>query len=138
MALFITHKSHIYCSMYSDIISDCGHVYCQTCMREHFRVQIQDGSVKNLTCPEEKCETQANPEQVKSLLPKEIYERYEATLLQTTLDAMSDVIHCPRIHCQQPVLIDRENSIGNCSNPNCGFVFCIYCKATYHGVQPCK
>ena len=44
--------------------SECGHVYCNDCMRDYFSVQIQDGNVKALECPEDKCETMAHPTQV--------------------------------------------------------------------------
>lgn len=44
---------------------DCGHVYCKSCMRDYFNVQINEGNVKGLICPYEKCETQAHPCQVR-------------------------------------------------------------------------
>ena len=43
----------------------CDHVFCKECMKGYFEVQIQDGSVKALTCPSDKCESQAHPSQVK-------------------------------------------------------------------------
>jgi E3 ubiquitin-protein ligase RNF14 len=49
------------------IFSDCDHVYCNECMREYFSVQIRDGNVKGLECPEDKCESQAHPAQVSIL-----------------------------------------------------------------------
>ena len=42
----------------------CDHVFCKECMKGYFEVQIQDGSVKALTCPSDKCESQAHPSQV--------------------------------------------------------------------------
>ena len=33
-------------------------------MKGYFEVQIRDGSVKGLTCPEDKCTSQASPAQV--------------------------------------------------------------------------
>lgn len=42
----------------------CGHVYCKECMRDYFTVQIQDGNVMALECPNDKCESQAHPAQV--------------------------------------------------------------------------
>ena len=42
----------------------CEHVFCKECMKGYFEVQIQDGSVKALTCPSDKCESQAHPSQV--------------------------------------------------------------------------
>lgn len=44
---------------------DCCHVYCKSCMRDYFNVQINEGNVKGLICPYEKCETQAHPCQVR-------------------------------------------------------------------------
>jgi len=64
----------------------------------------------------------------------ELYDRYDRLLLQHTLDTMTDVVYCPRHACQCPVLID--DSMGTC--PACGYVFCIYCRLTYHGVSPCR
>lgn len=78
------------------------------------------------------------PFQVKSLVSEKNYKLYEEVLLSTTLETMADVILCPRRHCQCPTLIDREASMGQCPNPECAFVFCIYCKATFHGVAPCR
>jgi hypothetical protein len=34
--------------------------------------------------------------QVSRVLPKELFERYEALLLQRGLNAMADVVFCPR------------------------------------------
>ena len=45
----------------------CGHVYCKECMRGYFEVQIGDGNVQALTCPNSECESQAHPAQVRAL-----------------------------------------------------------------------
>lgn len=45
--------------------TECDHVFCRDCVREYFKVQIQDGNMKGLNCPEPDCETQAYPHQVK-------------------------------------------------------------------------
>jgi len=46
---------------------DCEHVYCNDCMQEYFSVQIKDGNVKGLECPDDKCESEAHPGQVGAL-----------------------------------------------------------------------
>ncbi|KAL3878211.1 hypothetical protein ACJMK2_030579 [Sinanodonta woodiana] len=114
----------------------CGHIYCSDCMRDYFSVQIQEANVRGLECPEEKCESQAHPSQVKQLVTPELFAKYEKLLLQTCLDMMVDVIYCPRPACQCPVLLDRESSM--CVCPDCRFVFCTLCLFTYHGLSPCK
>ncbi len=112
----------------------CSHVYCCECMSDYFKVQIGDGAVKALTCPSEKCTSQANPSQVRKLVDVETYAKYEKFLLQTTLDCMTDVMYCPREICQSPVITEND-SMAMC--PKCTFAFCTLCKHSYHGVSPC-
>ncbi|XP_043925838.1 E3 ubiquitin-protein ligase RNF14-like [Protopterus annectens] len=44
----------------------CEHVYCNNCLREYFEIQIKDGMVQSLICPEPKCHSVATPAQVTS------------------------------------------------------------------------
>ena len=60
------------------------------------------------------------------LVPPELYERYERILLETQLETMVDVVLCPRLACQCPTMMDREQNMGQC--PACHFAFCIYCR----------
>ncbi|XP_067951531.1 E3 ubiquitin-protein ligase RNF14-like isoform X2 [Watersipora subatra] len=115
---------------------DCGHVYCKDCMASHFTVRIDEGEVKQLTCPADDCNSQGHPSQLKDLLSPELYEKYERLLLQTTLDGMLDVTYCPRTFCQTALLIEPDSSMGTCSS--CNFVFCTNCKMSYHGIHPCS
>ncbi|XP_013384550.1 E3 ubiquitin-protein ligase RNF14-like [Lingula anatina] len=115
---------------------DCDHVYCKECMKDYFTVQITDGNVKALTCPHDKCQSQAHPSQVKELVGADLYARYDRLLLHTTLETMADIAYCPRPICQTPVLLEKETTYGCCSE--CSYVFCTICKLTYHGVSPCR
>lgn len=115
---------------------DCEHVYCDNCLKSYFDIHIKDGNIRALTCPEPGCDSQAFPAQIKNLVSKQDFERYEALLLQTTLDMMTDVVYCPRTFCQSPVVIEDGEVMGLCSG--CRYSFCTYCKLAYHGVEPCK
>ncbi len=42
----------------------CYHVFCVDCLRVYFQTQINDCNVRNLTCPEAKCNSQPLPSQV--------------------------------------------------------------------------
>nr|XP_054755134.1 E3 ubiquitin-protein ligase RNF14-like [Lytechinus pictus]XP_054755135.1 E3 ubiquitin-protein ligase RNF14-like [Lytechinus pictus] len=114
--------------------SPCGHVYCKGCMKEHFRTKIKDGDVKGLACPETNCETMAQPGQVRELVEPELFEKYDKALLDLSLSEMGDIVYCPRVICQTPVV--REGNMGQCAA--CRLAFCILCKNTYHGLAPCK
>nr|NP_001123340.1 Zn-finger (RING/cysteine-rich C6HC)-7 [Ciona intestinalis]FAA00216.1 TPA: zinc finger protein [Ciona intestinalis] len=115
---------------------DCGHVYCKQCITSYFEIHISEGTITSLICPEPDCDTTALPNQVKEAVNKDLYERYEKLLLQTTLDTMTDIVFCPLMHCQSAVIIEPEASIGQC--PSCAYAFCVHCKLAYHGVSPCK
>ena len=40
-------------------------MFCVDCMRSHLSVRITEGQVNSLTCPEDKCEMQAQPDEVR-------------------------------------------------------------------------
>lgn len=42
----------------------CNHIYCNECIAEYFTIQIRDGNVQCLSCPQPKCTSVATPEQV--------------------------------------------------------------------------
>ncbi|XP_039270841.2 E3 ubiquitin-protein ligase RNF14-like [Styela clava] len=115
---------------------DCGHVYCVDCIKSYFDLQIKEGNMKALICPEHKCDSQAYPAQIKELVSNEDFERYEKMLFQTTLDTMNDIMYCPRKSCQSPVVVEPDETIGICSV--CTFSFCPFCKLAYHGIEPCR
>lgn len=114
----------------------CGHTYCKDCLTEYFNVQITEGNVKALCCPEPKCDSQASQSQVRSLVSEETFARYDRLLLQMSLDGMEDVTSCPRTSCQCPVLKEENSTMAVC--PSCHFAFCALCNMAYHGVSPCR
>lgn len=115
---------------------ECKHVYCKACLKDYFEIQIKDGQVKCLNCPEPQCPSVATPGQVKELVEADLFARYDRLLLQSTLDLMADVVYCPRPCCQLPVMQEPGGTMAICSS--CNFAFCTLCRLTYHGLSPCK
>lgn len=115
---------------------ECQHVYCKACMSEYFEIQIKDGNVQCLNCPEPKCSSVATPLQVKQLVGEELFARYDRLLLQSSLDLMADVVYCPRVSCGTPVMVEPDTTMGICSG--CQYAFCTLCKMGYHGLSHCK
>ncbi|XP_029527653.1 E3 ubiquitin-protein ligase RNF14-like [Oncorhynchus nerka] len=115
---------------------ECQHVYCKACMTEYFGIQIRDGNVQCLNCPEPKCTSLAMPSQVKLLVGEELFTRYDRLLLQSSLDLMADVVYCPRQSCCQAVMVEQDTTMGIC--PACQYAFCTLCKRGYHGLSHCK
>ncbi|XP_030216607.1 E3 ubiquitin-protein ligase RNF14 [Gadus morhua] len=115
---------------------ECQHVYCRDCMSEYFQIQIRDGNVRCLNCPEPKCSSLATPLQVKQLVDEEQFARYDRLLLQSSLDLMADVVYCPRQSCGSAVILEPDATMGIC--PACQYAFCTLCKLGYHGLSHCK
>ncbi|XP_034943250.1 E3 ubiquitin-protein ligase RNF14-like [Chelonus insularis] len=127
-----TDKSGESCTQFKP----CLHIFCKDCIAGYLEVRIKDGSVMNICCPEDKCKSEALPGQIKDLVSPELFAKYDSILLTTTLDTMLDIVYCPRRHCQYPVSKEPNEKMASC--PACNYVFCIYCKMVYHGIEPCK
>lgn len=118
--------------------SPCTHIFCKDCISNYLQIKIKDGCVKNLCCPEEKCTSEITPGQIKSLISSDFFNKYDSLLLNVTLDTMPDIIYCPRINCHYPVIREQNGLRELAQCPNCQLAFCIFCKAVYHGIEPCK
>ncbi|KAM4548034.1 E3 ubiquitin-protein ligase RNF14-like [Odontesthes bonariensis] len=114
---------------------ECAHIFCQACLREFCQVQITEGNIQGVTCPQAGCVASLTPAQVKSLVGEKLFSRYDRLLLQSTLDHMSDVTYCPRHSCGSVVIADKSSNAALCSV--CSFAFCVTCKKTYHGPNEC-
>ncbi|CAI5637104.1 unnamed protein product [Oreochromis niloticus] len=117
-------------------LSPCGHVFCRACLCEFCTVQITEGNVRGVTCPQADCAGAPTPAQVQSLVGEKLFDRYDRLLLQNTLDSMSDVTYCPRTSCGSAVILEKSSKAVLCSE--CGFAFCVTCKRTYHGLEECE
>ncbi|XP_017348338.1 E3 ubiquitin-protein ligase RNF14 [Ictalurus punctatus] len=117
------------------LFKECQHVYCKACVTEYFQIQIRDGKVQCLTCPEPKCTSVATPSQVKLLVGEDEFARYDRLLLQYSLDLMADVVYCPRASCCMAVMLEPNTTMGLC--PSCRYAFCTLCKRAYHGLSHC-
>ncbi|XP_033937333.1 E3 ubiquitin-protein ligase RNF14-like [Pseudochaenichthys georgianus] len=117
-------------------LPECGHIFCRACLGKFCKLQIKEGNVRGVTCPDADCPATPTPALVRSLVGEELFDRYDHLLLQSTLDCMGDVVYCPRTSCGSAVIVEMSSRAAQCSV--CGFAFCVSCKKTYHGTEECR
>ncbi|TMS20762.1 E3 ubiquitin-protein ligase RNF14 [Larimichthys crocea] len=117
-------------------LPECGHIFCQACLGQFCKLQITDGNVQGVTCPQAECTATPTPAQVRSLVGEELFSRYDRLLLQNTLDCMSDIVYCPRRSCGSAVIQEKSSKAAMCSA--CSYAFCVVCRKTYHGTEDCQ
>ncbi|KAF7660953.1 hypothetical protein LDENG_00272200 [Lucifuga dentata] len=115
---------------------ECGHVYCRSCLAQFCKVQIAEGNVRGVTCPQPGCNATPTPAQVKLLIGEELFSRYDRLLLQSSLDSMADVAYCPRRSCGSAVILEKGSRAAMCSV--CSYAFCVSCRKNYHGIDNCQ
>ena len=112
----------------------CSHRFCKDCLGEQARIHVGEGSLAALTCPEPGCSAPIPPFVLRGLLPEEQFARWERLTLERSLDAMTDLVYCPR--CEAAVIEDEGgDNCGQCTS--CMFVFCSLCREGWHPGSTC-
>lgn len=112
----------------------CDHRFCAQCVTSQATLMVRDGTVGLLVCPEPGCGAPPDPEVLRSVLSPEDYARWERLTLERSLDAMSDLVYCPR--CEAPVIEDGDGDhCGRCAS--CMFAFCSLCRESWHPGETC-
>ena len=119
-------------------LEPCRHTHCSECLSQYVTTKIGSGEVTQIECPSQSCDTSLPLNLIQELVSGEVFERFDRLLLQKTIDKMSDVVYCPRPSCRCVTLReeDEEENLAMC--PRCRFSFCVLCKHSWHGVDPCK
>ena len=116
-------------------IDECGHKFCVECLLDYCQLNVNEGTVKRLKCPEPKCPATLSPIILRELLSDEDFERWERLLFQQTLDGMADVLYCPR--CNTVVVQDEDETSRLAQCGGCFFTFCTDCLMSWHSTQNC-
>ncbi|XP_057535397.1 E3 ubiquitin-protein ligase RSL1-like [Amaranthus tricolor] len=127
------HKS------YSEIfmgLSKCTHTFCIDCVLKYMASKINEniGSVK---CPDPKCKQVFEPEKCSSILPKEIFERWENALFEAMIPGYQK-FYCPYKDCSALMVDDGGIEVRSSECPSCKRLFCARCQVRWHEGITCE
>ena len=112
---------------------DCRHFFCRSCVGEQARINVREGTLEGLKCPEPGCGVELGYNALRELLSSDDFDRWERLTLQRALDTMEDASYCPRCG-----MLSIEDPTDNCANcPKCFYVFCALCKEARHPGSAC-
>lgn len=114
----------------------CTHSFCTDCIGNYVAAKIHE-NILNVRCPDLKCKSNLDPQLLRSLLPKEVFDRWENVLCES-LVLGSHKFYCPFKDCSA-MLLDDENEVVTMSEcPICRRLFCAQCKVSWHAGIECE
>ncbi|XLR09950.1 hypothetical protein S83_037888 [Arachis hypogaea] len=91
-----------------------------------------------MKCPEPKCRGILEPQNCMSIIPKEVFERWENAFCENLVLATSRKFYCSFKDCSTMLVNDDGNEVVTCFEcPNCHRLFCAQCKVAWHGGMEC-
>lgn len=113
----------------------CAHKFCTECIATYLQTKVQE-NIATVECPEFKCKATLDPETCRSILPKEVYERWETALCESLILG-SQKLYCPFKDCLALLVNDGVEKVTTCECPYCNRLFCAECKVTWHSGMCC-
>ncbi|KOM57007.1 hypothetical protein LR48_Vigan11g003900 [Vigna angularis] len=140
----IGESSHGYCGICMDAKSgeemfknqNCSHLYCVDCIGGHVAAKIQE-NISMVKCPEPKCKEVIEPENCRSIIPKEVFDRWENALCENVV-LESQKFYCPFKDCSAMMICDEGEIVTISECPHCNRLFCAQCKVSWHAGIDCS
>lgn len=117
-------------------IKGCTHSYCSECMSRYVASKIQE-NVITIKCPEVNCMGVLELEFCRSILPKEVFDRW-GTALCENLILGSQKFYCPYKDCSALLIDDGGVVVKESECPHCRRMFCAQCKVPWHVGIKCE
>ncbi len=122
--------------------TSCRHRFCIDCIQHAYHNNITSSMI-NIQCLE--CKEQVHPEEVKTLVNHELYERFLNLSLRKCLSTIPEVRYCLSPDCPYACILAKvkaksaseEDRHFICRREECKREYCNDCKLTWHSDQTC-
>jgi hypothetical protein len=132
----ICASEHIIENMYT--VDGCDHRVCIECMKSYIETKVEARDVRNIPCPMgPNCPEQVSFGQVMHVLPRSVFEKFDAMLLTVVLESDPSVRFCPRPNCGTAMVGDSRRPLMHCPKPGCNFAYCFNCREAWHADTTC-
>ncbi|KAH9489868.1 hypothetical protein Btru_051787 [Bulinus truncatus] len=110
-------------------LNKCGHVFCDSCWRSHFRSKLSSGTVK-VTCPGYECNSEVGLVTLLSLVYVRDLNLYLQRQCEADIEISTNTKWCPNTNCGR--VISVKSSKGGDITPvdvncACGMSLCFTC-----------
>eukprot|EP00455_Lapot_gusevi_P005860 TRINITY_DN12502_c0_g1_i2.p1 TRINITY_DN12502_c0_g1~~TRINITY_DN12502_c0_g1_i2.p1 ORF type:complete len:417 (+),score=79.85 TRINITY_DN12502_c0_g1_i2:185-1252(+) len=121
------------------VFDECKHFLCVEDMRENIRVQIMSGNAKELKCHEMDCKRPITYQEVRRVVPPEVFEVYQRFLTEAHLRSDPNCRWCPKAGCGTPMIgLGEDRPMMVCPRAECRFTYCFNCKEEWHADATCQ
>ncbi|KAF8388678.1 hypothetical protein HHK36_025358 [Tetracentron sinense] len=113
----------------------CSHSFCVDCISKYVAAKIQE-NINMVKCPDFHCKGLLEPDRCRSILPEEVFDRWDKALCESLILA-SQRFYCPFKDCSA-ILVDEGGELVTASEcPYCRRLFCAQCNVSWHAGIGC-
>lgn len=123
----------------SFLIIGCDHSYCTQCISNYVAAKLQE-NITTITCPVPRCGGYLEPHHCRTILPKEVFDRWGDALCEAMILG-AERFYCPYKECSALLVNDgghNEEAVVQSECPDCHRLFCVPCKAAWHAGIHCE
>lgn len=110
------------------VLRECLHSFCKSCLACH----IQFSEEPEIKCPfinnQYSCQSFLQEREIRSLVPKEEYDKHLARSIRQAENKMENTYHCKTPNCRGWCIFEDTSNIFRC--PVCTMVNCLTCRVS--------
>jgi hypothetical protein len=112
----------------------CKHSFCQECLQEYLRNQVNSLKVVNIPCPSSGCSEIFDEKTIQTILDKPTFEIYQTAVINKMKIREVQVKICPRSGCSREFKPTLKSQYTKC---RCGEKICNICYNSWHEGKTC-